>query len=60
MLETAKVVIQQAGRSTRGPEDWSTTIVLDPSFERLITRTSKYLPKSFLEAVKLHYKGDEK
>ena len=53
-LETAKVVIQQIGRSTRGPNDWSHTIILDPSFERMVKQVGRHLPKSFLDAIIFH------
>lgn len=53
-LEAAKTVIQQAGRSTRGPKDWSKTIVLDPSFANLIKNSKNHLPHSFLEAIVWH------
>lgn len=54
LLEAAKTVIQQAGRSTRGPEDWSTTIIMDPSFDRLITQCGEHLPQTFLEALQFY------
>lgn len=53
-LEAAKTVIQQAGRSTRGPDDWSTTVVLDPSFVGLISSVGSHLPHSFIEAIQFH------
>lgn len=50
-LEAGKTLIQQAGRSTRGPNDWSRTIVLDNSFAKLIEKTKNHLPQSFLDAI---------
>lgn len=50
-LEAGKTVIQQAGRSTRGPDDWSRTVVMDTSFVNLIEKTKNHLPHSFLEAI---------
>lgn len=50
-LETLKGVIQQAGRSTRSPDDYSTTIVMDPGFAWRVGKYKKVLPQSFLEAI---------
>ena len=51
-LETLKVAIQQAGRSTRAENDSSTVIVGDPLFSRLVAKRKAKLPQSFLEAIK--------
>lgn len=50
-LQCVKQLIQQVGRGTRGEDDFSTTIVGDQMFPRLITANRQYLPKSFLEAI---------
>jgi Rad3-related DNA helicase len=50
-LEALKTVIQQAGRSTRGADDWSIIVVMDPTFARLIIRQKKILPKGFLDGI---------
>jgi len=49
-LEILKTTIQQAGRSTRGPDDWSTTIIGDPGFTRLMNQYDSELPRSFVES----------
>lgn len=49
--ETMKVVIQQAGRSTRAEDDYSKTVILDPNFAWCYKTVKDYLPKSFKEAV---------
>lgn len=49
--QTLRTVIQQAGRSTRGLDDWSTTVVLDSSFPRLMTRKDIQAPVSFRDAI---------
>lgn len=50
-LETLKVTIQQAGRSTRHEKDQSTTVVCDPLFSQLVLRNEKSLPRSFFESI---------
>ncbi len=50
-LEALKVVIQQAGRSTRGMEDSSTTYICDPAFPGYFSRNRKSVPISFCEAI---------
>lgn len=50
-LETLKTTIQQAGRSTRGTEDYSTTIILDPNFSWVYKSVKNKLPASFKEAI---------
>lgn len=50
-LETLKTTIQQAGRSTRGVDDHSKIIVLDPNFGPLVKRYWKYLPRYFTESI---------
>lgn len=50
-LEALKLLIQQAGRSTRGPDDWSYTYVLDPGFAWRVSKYKNLLPKSFIESI---------
>lgn len=50
-LETLKIAIQQAGRSTRHEKDRSTTIIMDPRFSRLVSMHRAKLPQSFLDAL---------
>lgn len=50
-LETLKISIQRAGRSTRGPDDESTIINTDPNFKRLVVQNVKDVPKYFLESI---------
>lgn len=52
ILETFTTLIQMIGRSTRAMDDFSITYVLDPMFPRLVNEYRKFLPKSFLEAIK--------
>ena len=53
LAETLKVIIQAAGRSTRGEDDYSRCIVLDPSFSVLIAQCKKLglVPQYFLESI---------
>ena len=50
-LETLKLLIQQAGRSTRCLDDYSTTYVNDPGALWRIKKHARSLPQSFLEAL---------
>jgi Rad3-related DNA helicase len=50
-LEALKTVIQQSGRTTRGADDWSITVVMDPTFPNLIKRQIKSLPAGFLDSI---------
>lgn len=50
-LQTLRTLIQQAGRSTRGPDDKSTVYVGDPALPRLISARRADVPKSFLESL---------
>lgn len=50
-LQTMLTLIQQVGRSTRGPDDWSEALILDPNFGRLFAQTRRWLPKYFTESV---------
>lgn len=51
-LETIKLVIQQAGRSTRFEKDHSYIYILDPRFPELVTNCRENIPSSFLESVR--------
>lgn len=51
-LRALKTLIQQSGRSTRGIDDYSTVIIGDSRFPKLVNRNSKYLPQSFRNAIK--------
>lgn len=53
LAETLKVIIQAAGRSTRGENDYSRCVVLDPSFSLLITQCVKLglVPQYFLQSI---------
>jgi hypothetical protein len=50
-LEAMQYVMQGSGRSTRGPEDFSTTYVLDNSFVRVYAQCALQLPKWFKESL---------
>ncbi len=49
--QIVKTLIQQAGRSTRGIDDWSITVVLDPALPRLITNKSVTIPRNLLDSI---------
>jgi Rad3-related DNA helicase len=51
-LTTIRTTIQQAGRSTRAPDDTSRIVVGDPGFRRLMAQYGKDLNKDFKESVK--------
>lgn len=51
-LETLKTTIQQAGRSTRGVDDHSITVIMDPNFAWVYRMVKNKLPASFKEAIK--------
>jgi Rad3-related DNA helicase len=50
-LKAAVTLIQQAGRTTRGPDDYSVTVVGDNRMTWLLKKCDKELPKSFKEAI---------
>lgn len=50
-IMTLRMLIQQAGRSSRHEKDKSTTVIMDPNFPRLFSRNSEHLPKSFKQAI---------
>ena len=50
-LETLKILIQQIGRSTRSPTDWSIAIIGDPNFSRIYSRRKGKLPRYFGESI---------
>jgi ATP-dependent DNA helicase DinG len=49
--ETIKALIQQAGRTTRGAEDYSITYCLDPALPRLLLDRSLQIPQSLRESL---------
>ncbi len=51
-MSVFKTLIQQAGRSTRGADDHSVTVIRDPNFSRLFSKYRHMLPKSFREAIR--------
>lgn len=50
-LDTAVTFIQQAGRTTRGADDWSVTVCGDSRLSWLLRMVEKDLPKSFKESI---------
>jgi Rad3-related DNA helicase len=50
-LEALKYAIQAAGRTTRHEKDWSTTIIMDPTFKRKVDEYHDELPKDFTDAI---------
>jgi Rad3-related DNA helicase len=59
-LETLKVLLQQIGRTTRGPDDWSVTAILDPAVSKLIADCKKLgvLTQDFIESIRYYEKTD--
>lgn len=53
MGETAAVLEQAAGRTTRSSEDWSKTYILDSRAENFILRNQKYFSPGFLDRIRL-------
>ena len=51
-LDTAVNFIQQAGRTTRGVDDWSVTVCGDSRLIWLLRMVEKDLPRSFKESIK--------
>lgn len=51
-LDTLIQTIQAAGRTTRGPDDWSNTVIGDARIMRLINNHRSQVPKSFCRVVK--------
>jgi hypothetical protein len=50
-LETIKTTVQQYGRSTRDPEDESSTEILDPGFGNIVNTYRNDIPRYFTEAI---------
>lgn len=50
-LQTAIQLVQQCGRTTRGVDDWSVTVVGDTRMSWLLQKVKADLPKSFGEAI---------
>jgi Rad3-related DNA helicase len=57
--ETSSAIIQGIGRGNRHINDWSTTYILDGSFENLYLETRNQYPKELLERMQVltHKKG---
>lgn len=51
-LKALTTLIQQVGRSTRGVDDHSISVVGDSRFPQLISKNRQYIPNSFLESIK--------
>ena len=49
--ETAAVIEQSAGRTTRHEDDWSTTYIIDNRAKSFINRNRKYFSQSFLNRI---------
>lgn len=49
--ETAKVVLQAAGRICRSPTDFGKTIILDKSFKRLFEQYNEFFPNWWQESL---------
>lgn len=60
-LETLKVLLQQIGRTTRGPDDKSVVVILDPAGPKLIDDCNKLgvLTKDFLDSRRYYEKSDK-
>ncbi len=56
-LQTLRHLIQAAGRSTRTPDDFSTTVICDPRLMDLIADNWKVLPEYFKDALVLGKKS---
>jgi Rad3-related DNA helicase len=51
-LETARALVQTAGRAVRSNTDYATTFVLDSRFERFLTRNEKLFPSWWRAAIR--------
>ena len=51
-LQTAKTVMQAAGRSVRSDSDTATTYILDSDWERFFSRNRSLFPDSFKRSIK--------
>jgi Rad3-related DNA helicase len=50
-LQTAKTIVQAAGRSVRSVDDYAVTYILDSDFERFISRNRSLFPDDFLNCL---------
>lgn len=50
-IQAIKTITQAVGRSTRGEDDWSATIILDSRFSRLYSQNKEDFPVFFREAM---------
>ena len=53
-LSTLKTLIQQAGRATRSPKDYSMTLILDKRFPFLLSSLKEEVPDFFRKAIQWH------
>lgn len=58
--QSLKAVVQSVGRSTRGETDYSDTLVLDPSFARIVQQNYKWLPNAFTTSIIWGRKNERK
>jgi Rad3-related DNA helicase len=50
-LQTAKTIVQSAGRSVRNDRDHASTYILDLDFERFISRNRHLFPTDFINCL---------
>jgi len=50
-LQTAKSIVQSAGRSVRSSDDHASTYILDADFERFLNKNINLFPKDFLKCL---------
>jgi len=50
-MQTITTTIQQIYRGVRGPDDACVILILDPTFERLLSRVKQHLPKDFIRSI---------
>ena len=51
-IQTGRRMVQAYGRSTRAPDDWATTYVIDAAWHGFLRNCSAHLPKWFMAAIK--------
>jgi Rad3-related DNA helicase len=59
-LNTISTLIQQAGRGTRGEEDYCLTVVGDRKLPMLMVKNKAMVPKSFYKAIKWSHGSTDK
>jgi ATP-dependent DNA helicase DinG len=50
-LQTAKLIVQSAGRSVRSVEDYATTYILDSDFDRFLNKASDMFSEDFKKCI---------